>query len=126
MKSLFRVSMFVMFVLSLALVPATLFALQGAPAPAPEVIPLPAKVLGLATAVFTLLQALKRYIFPGLSGKGAVVFNLALSVLGVIVGLQPEQLFTAGTLVAVITVLASGVHGLWQTFFGTGSTTQSS
>jgi hypothetical protein len=111
----------------LAILPCALFAMQtstAAPAAAP--ITLAAKVLGIATGVFALLQALKTYLFPGISGNAAVAFNLIRSLLAVIVAVPSTQLFTGTTLLALLTTIASssGLHGIWQTLFGGGSTSQ--
>ena len=87
------------------------------------------KVLGLLTAVFTILQALKK-AFPSIGGWGSVVLNIALSVIGAVVILPAGQFFSVETLtiaiVAGITAAgAAGIHGTIKNL-GSGSDTGSS
>ncbi len=76
------------------------------------------KILEIAGSVFTILQVVKK-VFP-FSGKAgtyiAITLNVALSALGVIVVVKPENLFSLDTLTAVISVAltAAGGHGTWR------------
>ena len=71
-----------------------------------------AKILGVAGAVYAVLQVLKK-IFPSLSGPWALALNIALSVGGVLVAVPPDQLLSVETLVTVLTSVAAaaGIHG---------------
>jgi hypothetical protein len=71
-----------------------------------------AKILGIAGAVYAVLQVAKK-IFPSLSGWWALGLNFALSVLGVLVTVTPDNLFSVDTLMAVLTAIAAsaGIHG---------------
>jgi sugar phosphate permease len=87
---------------------------QAAPA-APAVatsVPLAAKILGVAAVVYTVLQAVKKFI-PALSGPWAIVLNLVFSILGFVVTVPADQLFSLSTVLAVLSAAgtAAGAHG---------------
>ncbi|MBZ5523573.1 MAG: hypothetical protein LAP21_15170 [Acidobacteriia bacterium] len=81
----------------------------GASAPAP--FALQTKVLLVAGLVYTVLQGAKRFL--PVTGYLAIAGNVALSVLGVVTIVQPQDLFSTQTLMAVITAASSaaGAHG---------------
>ena len=76
------------------------------------------KIVGEVTAVYGLLQALKK-AFPALSGKWAIVLNVFMSLCGAAAIIPPSSLFSVGTLnvllLALIQTLGSaGIHGTVQ------------
>jgi hypothetical protein len=74
------------------------------------------KLLAISGSVYALLQVVKQ-VFP-LAGLGAVLSNVALSVLGVIVVIKPEDLFSLNTLtlVGIAAITAAGAHGTIKSF----------
>ncbi len=74
------------------------------------------KLLAIATAVYGVLQAFKKVV--PLKGIAAVAANVLLSSLGVIVAVNPDQLFSLSTLTTVLTTAAAaaGVHGTGKAF----------
>jgi hypothetical protein len=71
-----------------------------------------AKVLAVAAAVFSILQIVKKFV-PGLGGVWAIAFNVALALIGFVITVPADQLFTLNTLVGLITAIAAaaGIHG---------------
>jgi len=71
-----------------------------------------AKILGIATAVYAVLQVIKK-IFPSVTGVWAFALNIALSVLGYLVTVPVTTLFSLDTLIGLLTVIAAaaGIHG---------------
>jgi hypothetical protein len=79
---------------------------------------LAAKVLAISAVVYAALQALKK-AFPALSGWASVAINVALSVIGAVIVVPPDQLFSLTTLTTVLVggiaaAGAAGVHGTVQ------------
>lgn len=81
-------------------------------------IPPSVKVLAVVGAVYGILQSLKKVpvLAPYLTGWIAMILNVALSVLGTLVTIPADQLYTQGTLNALVTVIitslsAAGIHG---------------
>lgn len=77
-----------------------------------------AKVIAAMGSVFTILQVAKK-VFPNLAGWYAFALNVTLSVIGAVVSVPPESLFSVQTfttlMVAVITAAgAAGFHGTWK------------
>lgn len=75
------------------------------------------KVLAIMASVFAILQAAKK-AFPALSGWYAVAINVAISVIGMLVVIPPDKLFSLETLttaaLALIAALgAAGIHGTY-------------
>lgn len=81
------------------------------------------KLLAISGSVYALLQVVKQ-VFP-LAGLGAILSNVALSVLGVLVVIKPEDLFSLNTLtlVGIAAITAAGAHGTIKSFAGSGSST---
>ena len=80
------------------------------------------KLLAISGSVYALLQVVKQ-VFP-LAGLGAILSNVALSVLGVLVVIKPEDLFSLNTLtlVGIAAITAAGAHGTIKSFTsGNGS-----
>lgn len=76
------------------------------------------KVLAISGSAYAVLQALKK-VFPGISGYWAVALNVAINVIGVLIVLPPEKLFSLESLttllIAGITAAGSaGIHGTVQ------------
>jgi hypothetical protein len=76
------------------------------------------KLLAISGSVYALLQVVKQ-AFP-LAGLGAILANVALSVLGVVVVIKPEDLFSLNTLtlVGIAAITAAGAHGTIKSFAG--------
>lgn len=74
------------------------------------------KLLAISGSVYALLQVVKQ-VFP-LAGIGAILSNVALSVLGVVVVIKPEDLFSLNTLtlVGIAAITAAGAHGTIKSF----------
>lgn len=74
------------------------------------------KLLAISGSVYALLQVVKQ-VFP-LAGLGAILSNVALSVLGVLVVIRPEDLFSLNTLtlVGIAAITAAGAHGTIKSF----------
>jgi hypothetical protein len=72
------------------------------------------KVIAIAAVVFALVQAIKKF-FPKLGGWWALGLNVVLNATGILATAQPGQLFSTGTLLAVVLAIASaaGIHGTW-------------
>ncbi len=72
----------------------------------------PTKIVAIAVAVYPILQLLKK-VFPQISGVWAIVFNVALAIFGYLVTVQPAQLFSVDTLLALLSTVAAaaGIHG---------------
>lgn len=75
------------------------------------------KLLAIGGSVYAILQVVKQ-VFP-LAGIGAILLNVALSVLGVVVVVRPEDLFSLTTLtsVAIAAITAAGAHGTIKSLF---------
>jgi hypothetical protein len=75
------------------------------------------KLLAIGGSVYAILQVVKQ-VFP-LAGIGAILLNVALSVLGVVVVVRPEDLFSLPTLtsVAIAAITAAGTHGTIKSLF---------
>lgn len=69
------------------------------------------KILTIIGGVYALLQAVKKFV--PVKGYLAVALNVVFSVLGVVTVVQPQDLFSLNTLVAVLTAAAgaAGIHG---------------
>jgi len=85
-------------------------------------IPPAAKVIAVAVVVYGVLQGLKKApVFSTfLSGTWALVFNIAFSVLGVLVVAAPGTLYSVDTLNDIFMVIgtalaAAGIHGTTKT-----------
>jgi hypothetical protein len=96
--------------------PAVLVSARGVPkviAITLASIPPAAKTLAVIVAVYGVLQAVKK--IPGINPTGwvAVLFNLLLTACGLLVVIPADQLYTTGTLIALLTSAASaaGIHG---------------
>ena len=78
-------------------------------------LPPAAKVLAVVVAVYPLIQLLKRIpmLTPYLTGWVAIALNGALSACGILIAVPADQLYTANTLLALITAIlgAAGIHG---------------
>jgi hypothetical protein len=79
------------------------------------------KLLAISGSVYALLQVVKQ-VFP-LAGLGAILSNVALSVLGVVVVIKPEDLFSLNTLtlVGIAAITAAGAHGTIKSFTSGGT-----
>jgi hypothetical protein len=76
------------------------------------------EVLAISGVVYAALQALKK-AFPVLSGWPAVGINVALSILGAVIVIPQDQLFSLSTLTTLLVggiaaAGAAGVHGTVQ------------
>lgn len=76
------------------------------------------KILGEMTAVYGLLQGVKK-TFPALTGKWAIVLNVAMSLIGAAVIIPPNTFFSMGTLMVVLlagiqAAGSAGIHGTVQ------------
>jgi hypothetical protein len=78
------------------------------------------KLLAISGSVYALLQVVKQ-VFP-LAGLGAILSNVFLSVLGVVVVIKPEDLFSLNTLtlVGIAAITAAGAHGTIKSFTSGG------
>jgi len=87
-------------------------ATPAAPADALSTTGLATRVAAIMAAVYAVLQGLKQF-FPSIGGIGAIIINVALSVLGFLVSVPADQLFTISTLLGLITAIAgsAGIHG---------------
>jgi hypothetical protein len=78
-------------------------------------IPPAAKVLAISGSVYGILLAAKKIpaLTQYLTGWLAVGFNVALSILGLLIAIPADQLYTANTALTLLTVAlgAAGVHG---------------
>lgn len=92
-----------------ALLALPLSAQDAAPAASPA-LHLTEKVVVLAGMVFAVLQGLKKLLPIG--GTLAVLFNLAMSLVGTYAVAAPQEVFSLGFVVqAVLTALgAAGIH----------------
>ena len=77
-----------------------------------------AKVLAISALVYALLQTVKK-AFPALSGWWAVGLNIALSIVGAVIVVPQDQLFSLATLTTLLTAGiaaagAAGIHGTVQ------------
>jgi hypothetical protein len=81
------------------------------------------KLLAIGGSVYALLQVVKQ-VFP-VAGLGAVLVNIALSILGVVVVVRPEELFSLNTLTAVgiAAITAAGAHGTIKSFTSSSTPT---
>ena len=79
------------------------------------------KILIVIAAVYGLLQGIKKFI--PVTGLGSVIFNVALSVLGVATVVQPQDLFSTQTLTTMLLAVAgaAGVHGTVRSFSSGGN-----
>jgi len=77
------------------------------------------KIAVIAAIVYPVLQVLKKVI-PAISGKWALVLNIALSTVGILVATPTDQILTVTTLLSLITTVAAsaGVHGTVQNLGG--------
>lgn len=75
-------------------------------------VALATKVLGASVVIYAALQAIKK-VWPQVGGWWAIALNVALSILAVLVVTPVDQLWTTGTLIAIITAgaAAAGIHG---------------
>lgn len=114
------VRFFVMVAIAMTLVlfvalPA-LAAMQDASAPAAAAstaVPLAARVLAVATIVFSILQGAKMF-FPGLGGVAAVIINVALNFVGSIVAAPAgTEIISFPFLFSVLAAAlgSAGIHG---------------
>jgi len=76
------------------------------------------KVLAEVSSVYLLLQGIKK-AFPSLMGKWAVVLNIALSIVGAVVIIPPDHLFSVQTLTMLLlagiqAAGSAGIHGTVQ------------
>ncbi|MBZ5522257.1 MAG: hypothetical protein LAP21_08445 [Acidobacteriia bacterium] len=73
-------------------------------------------VLCVAAAVYALLQGVKKFV--PVTGFLAVAVNVAFSIFGVITLVQPEQLWSMQTAVAILqaVLISAGVHGTVRSF----------
>jgi hypothetical protein len=81
-------------------------------------IPPAVKTLAVIAAVYGVLQGLKKIpvLTQYLTGWWAIGFNVVFSILGQLVVIPANQLYTANTLNIILTVLttvlsAAGIHG---------------
>jgi hypothetical protein len=72
------------------------------------------KTLAVLAIVFTAVQGLKK-LFPKLGGWSSLIVNTLLSVLGVVTVVQPQDLFSVQTVIAVVLAVSgsAGIHGTW-------------
>lgn len=81
-------------------------------------IPTPVKALAIAASVYGILQAAKASPWLGqyISGWWALLLNGALTILGFLVTVPADQLYTGATLTAIIvtTLGSAGIHGSVQ------------
>lgn len=79
-------------------------------------IPTAAQLLVVLTAVFTIMSAAKisPWLGPKLKGWVSVVLNIILTVLGLVIAVPANQLYTwPGFIALIVTVLgSSGIHGM--------------
>lgn len=70
------------------------------------------KILGIAGVIYAVLQAIKK-AFPDINGWWAVIFNVMLAVIGAVVIVPPEGLFSLNTLSTLLTagIIAGGAAG---------------
>jgi hypothetical protein len=70
------------------------------------------RVLAIMGVVFAVVQAIKM-AFPAIAGIWAIIFNVVLSVAGVVVAIPAEKLFSYETLTTVLVAAigAAGIHG---------------
>jgi hypothetical protein len=81
-----------------------------------EHIPPAARTLAIAGSVYGILRAAKTndWVIQYINGWIAVAFNLMLTILGIVILVPSDQLYTTNTLVTVITgvLTSSGIHGM--------------
>ena len=81
----------------------------------PLAIPPAAKVLAISGSVYGILLAAKKIpaLTQYLTGWLAIAINVALSVLGLVIAIPADQLYTTNTALTLLTVAlgAAGVHG---------------
>jgi hypothetical protein len=122
MFKLFRRLMIVVFAVTVVMLLGTFpaFALSGHPvvflATAASTFTTQTKILWVIGLVYAALQGVKKFL--PITGIGAVIANVALSVGAVLVIVQPQDLWSTQTLIAVITAGAgaAGVHGTVRSF----------
>lgn len=88
-------------------------------------VPPAAKVIAVSVVVYAVIQALKRVpaLTPYLTGWVAVILNAAFSALGVVIVTPADQLYSQGTLNAILQAVvgvlsASGIHGMTKSLGG--------
>lgn len=73
------------------------------------------KIVAISGGVYAVLQVLKQapVLQKYLSGWVAIALNVAMSVTGVLLALQPSQVFTVQTLTTILAAAlgAAGIHG---------------
>jgi hypothetical protein len=78
-------------------------------------LPPAAKVLAVMGSVYGLLFGLKKIpaLTPYLTGTVAIALNVVTTVLGLLLALPAEQLYTSNTLVLIVTTVlgSAGIHG---------------
>jgi hypothetical protein len=111
MRSLLLLSLFIALFGAFSLASPTASVVLVAVA-APASLSLAAKVMAISVAIYPVLQLVKKF-FPLLSGKYALAANIVLAVVGFVVSVKPEQLFTPETAFALIATVgtAAGIHG---------------
>jgi hypothetical protein len=82
------------------------------PEPATKV-PLPAKIIAIATTVFSILGGLKK-VFPQLGGWYGIAFNVAFTAIGTLAVAKPDDLLSFNFLaqLAITALGAAGLHGI--------------
>jgi hypothetical protein len=78
------------------------------------------KILGIAAVVYAVLQGIKK-IVP-VTGFTSVALNICLSVGGMLIAVQPQDLWSMQTLTTVLLagLGAAGVHGTVRSFISDG------
>lgn len=83
-------------------------------------IPPAAKVLAVMGAVYGFIALLKKSpaVTPYLTGMVAVILNVVVTVLGLLIALPANQLYTMNTLLLIITTVlgSAGIHGTVKAF----------
>lgn len=78
-------------------------------------LPVAAKIIAVAGFVYTLIQVLKQapVLAPYLQGWIAIVINIVFSIVGIVMAVPSDQLYSSTTFFAVLTaaLAAAGVHG---------------
>lgn len=74
------------------------------------------KILAVVAAVYAVLQVVKKFV--PVTGLGSVLFNILLSVGGVLAVAQPQDLYSVQTITTVLLAAlgAAGVHGTVRSF----------
>lgn len=75
-------------------------------------VPLAGKILIIAPVVYAILQGLKK-LLPAITGYWAIGLNVAFSIVGFVIMVPVDQLFTINTLLGLIGAIAAsaGIHG---------------